>query len=67
MRSGFLGLGIQPGSAEWGSMIAGGQAGIVTGQWWIAFFPGVGIFLLAYALHLIGDGSSDDDLVRRGY
>ncbi len=64
---GFLGLGIQPGSAEWGSMIAGGQSGIVTGQWWISFFPGLAIFLLAAALHLIGDGISDDDLVRRGH
>lgn len=64
---GFLGLGIQPGSAEWGSMIAGGQAGIVTGQWWMSLFPGLGIFLLAYALHLIADGTTDDDLVRRGY
>ena len=64
---GFLGLGIEPGSAEWGSMISGGQAGIVSGQWWIAFFPGVGIFLLAAALHLIGDGLSDDDLIRRGH
>ena len=41
---GFLGLGIQPGSAEWGSMIAGGESGIVDGQWWMSFFPG--------ALHL---------------
>jgi len=64
---GFLGLGIQPGSAEWGSMIAGGQTGIVSGQWWISLFPGLGIFLLAWALHLIADGATDDDLVRRGY
>lgn len=64
---GFLGLGIQPGSAEWGSMISGGQAGIVTGQWWISFFPGLGILLLAIAFHLIGDGLSDDDLVRHGH
>ena len=39
---GFLGLGIQPGSAEWGSMIAGGESTIVNGQWWISFFPGLG-------------------------
>lgn len=64
---GFLGLGIEPGSAEWGSMIAGGQVGIVSGSWWISFFPGLGIFLLAAALHLIGDGMSDDDMVRHGH
>lgn len=62
---GFVGLGIQPGSAEWGSMIAGGQSAIVTGQWWLSFFPGLGIFLLAAAFHLIGDGLMDADVVRR--
>ena len=64
---GFLGLGIQPGSTEWGSMIAGGKDAIQTGQWWISFFPGAAIFLLAAAFHLIGDGVSDDDLVRHGH
>lgn len=64
---GFLGLGIQPGSAEWGSMIAGGESGIVDGQWWMSFFPGAFIFLLAAAFHLIGDGLSDDGLTRRGH
>lgn len=64
---GYLGLGIEPGSAEWGSMIAGGESGIVSGEWWISFFPGLCIFLLAAALHLIGDGLSDDDLVRHGH
>jgi len=64
---GFLGLGIQPGSAEWGSMISGGQSGIVDGRWWMSFFPGVGIFLLAAAFHLIGDGLTDHDLTRRGH
>lgn len=63
---GFLGLGIQPGSAEWGSMIAGGESGIVDGQWWMSFFPGALIFLLAAAFHLIGDGLADDALTRRG-
>jgi peptide/nickel transport system permease protein len=63
---GFVGLGIEPGSAEWGSMIAAGQAGIVNGQWWISFFPGLCILLLAVAFHLIGDGLSDADIDRRG-
>lgn len=63
---GYLGLGIEPGSAEWGSMIAGGQSGVVDGQWWTSFFPGVGIFLVAAAFHLFGDGLTDHDLVRRG-
>jgi peptide/nickel transport system permease protein len=62
---GYLGLGIQPGSAEWGSMIAGGQNALISGNWWISFFPGVGIFLLAAAFHLIGDGLTDADVSRR--
>lgn len=53
---GFLGLGIEPGSAEWGAMIARGEDSIVSGEWWISFFPGVAIFILAAAFYLIGDG-----------
>lgn len=56
---GFLGLGIEPGSAEWGSMISRGQNAVLSGQWWVSFFPGLGIFLLAAAFHLIGDGIAD--------
>lgn len=62
---GFLGLGIEPGSAEWGSMIAGGQTAIIDGRWWISFFPGLCILLLAAAFHFLGDGLSDDDFDRR--
>jgi peptide/nickel transport system permease protein len=62
---GFLGLGIQPGSAEWGSMIAGGESAVVSGQWWICLFPGIGMFLLALAFHLIGSGLTDADITRR--
>lgn len=56
---GYVGLGIEPGSAEWGSMISRGQDAIVSGDWWISFFPGVAILLLCTAFHLIGDGLSD--------
>ncbi|MCI1747288.1 MAG: ABC transporter permease [Acidipropionibacterium sp.] len=56
---GFLGLGIQPGSAEWGSMISRGQDAILSGQWWVAGFPGLMIFLLAAAFHLISDAIAD--------
>ena len=53
---GFIGLGVEPGSAEWGSMIAGGKNSIVSGDWWISFFPGVGVLVLAAAFYLTGDG-----------
>jgi peptide/nickel transport system permease protein len=56
---GFLGLGIEPGSAEWGAMIARGEDSIVSGEWWISFFPGLAIFVLAAAFYLIGDGITE--------
>lgn len=58
---GYVGLGIEPGSAEWGSMISRGQDAIVSGDWWISFFPGVAILLLCISFHLIGDGLSDQN------
>jgi peptide/nickel transport system permease protein len=56
---GFLGIGIEPGTAEWGSMIARGQAYIVTGQWWMSVFPGVAVLLLTTGFYLLGDGLRD--------
>ncbi|UZN04158.1 ABC transporter permease [Cellulomonas sp. S1-8] len=62
---GYVGLGIEPGSAEWGSMISRGQDAIVSGDWWISFFPGVAILLLCISFHLIGDGLSDKNAGER--
>jgi peptide/nickel transport system permease protein len=53
---GFIGLGIQPDAVEWGSMIARGQADVVSGAWWEALFPGLGVLILAIGFQLIGDG-----------
>lgn len=58
---GFIGLGIEPGSAEWGSMISRGQDAILSGQWWISTFPGIAIFVLSGAFYLIGDGLTDPE------
>jgi peptide/nickel transport system permease protein len=55
---GFLGLGVQPPTAEWGNMIATSQNYIVT-DWWLVALPGACIVLLGLALTLIGDGSAD--------
>jgi peptide/nickel transport system permease protein len=52
---GFLGLGVQPPTPEWGAMIAEG-ANYLTSAWWIAFFPGLAICSLALGLSLIADG-----------
>lgn len=51
----YLGLGIQPPLAEWGVMVAEGQAFITT-AWWITLFPGLSIVVLAFGFSLLGDG-----------
>lgn len=56
---GFVGLGIQPPSPEWGTMITEGLAYALTGQWWLGFFPGIGIFLLAVSGSVIADRLRD--------
>jgi peptide/nickel transport system permease protein len=56
---GFLGIGIEPGRAEWGSMISRGQPQIITGEWWISFFPGLAVLGLTGGFYLLGDGIRD--------
>jgi peptide/nickel transport system permease protein len=52
---GFIGLGVQPPAAEWGAMIADGQA-YISEAWWISFFPGLAAVSFGVGLSLIGDG-----------
>ena len=52
---GFIGLGVQPPTAEWGVMIADGQPYVIE-AWWISFFPGLAAISLGAGLSLIGDG-----------
>jgi peptide/nickel transport system permease protein len=51
----YLGLGVQPPTAEWGLMIAEGQ-GFITTAWWITTFPGLAIVVLAFGFSLLADG-----------
>lgn len=51
----YLGLGVQPPTAEWGIMIAEGQ-GFITIAWWITTFPGIAIVTLAMGFSLLADG-----------
>jgi len=55
---GFLGLGAQPPSPEWGAMIAKGRE-FIFDQWWVAAFPGLAICLVALGFNLFGDGLRD--------
>ncbi|MBI5649738.1 MAG: ABC transporter permease [Chloroflexi bacterium] len=52
----FLGLGVPPYQASWGNMLNDGQIGILSGAWWVAFFPGLLILLTALSINLVGDG-----------
>jgi len=54
----FLGLGVQPPSAEWGLMISDGR-NYLRDSWWIATFPGLTLALLILAVNLVGDGLRD--------
>ena len=55
---GFLGLGAQPPTPEWGAMIAEGRQYLVD-QWWVATIPGLAIFIVALGFNLLGDGLRD--------
>jgi peptide/nickel transport system permease protein len=54
----FLGVGIQPPSPSWGSMVAEG-AGLLRRAWWVSVFPGAFLFLCTMSLNLVGDGLRD--------
>jgi peptide/nickel transport system permease protein len=55
----FIGLGVRPPNPEWGIMVAEGAAFIVSGEWWIAFFPGAALMLAVFCFNLLGDGLRD--------
>lgn len=56
---GFLGLGAQPPTPEWGAMLSKSYSYIVSGAWWAATFPGIAILLSVLGLNLLGDGLRD--------
>jgi peptide/nickel transport system permease protein len=55
---GFLGLGTQPPSPDWGLMVAEGREFILN-QWWISVFAGLAIFVVVLAFNLLGDTLRD--------
>lgn len=54
----FIGLGVQPPTPEWGSMLAGGRA-YIRDQMYIVMYPGLAIVLTVLSLNLVGDGLRD--------
>jgi dipeptide transport system permease protein len=63
----FLGLGIQPPYASWGSMASDGLSVILSGHWWRLFFPAFFISLTMFSFNVLGDGLQDalDPRLRR--
>lgn len=55
---GFLGLGIQPPAASWGSMVSDGRRYLEV-AWWVATFPGLAIMLVVLSVNLLGDWTRD--------
>ncbi|MFN9491350.1 MAG: ABC transporter permease [Betaproteobacteria bacterium] len=55
----FIGLGVRPPTAEWGIMVAEGANFIVSGEWWLALFPGAALMLAVFTFNLLGDGLRD--------
>lgn len=55
----FIGLGVRPPTAEWGIMVAEGANYIVSGEWWLALFPGAALMLAVFTFNLLGDGLRD--------
>ena len=54
----FLGLGVQPPTASWGSMVSDGKDALIN-AWWIATFPGLAIVLTVVCFNLLGDAARD--------
>jgi peptide/nickel transport system permease protein len=54
----FLGLGVQPPTASWGTMVADGRNNML-GAWWVSTFPGLAIVLTVLSFNLVGDGLRD--------
>ncbi|RMF84046.1 MAG: ABC transporter permease [Nitrospinota bacterium] len=55
---GFLGLGVQPPTPEWGTMVADGRQ-YLPERWWVTTFPGLAVFITVIGFNLLGDGLRD--------
>jgi len=54
----FLGVGVQPPTPEWGSMVNDGR-NVLRLAWWVSTFPGLFIMMLVLGINLMGDGLRD--------
>jgi peptide/nickel transport system permease protein len=54
----FLGLGVQPPTPSWGTLVSDGRQNLI-GAWWVATFPGLAIVVTVLAFNVVGDGLRD--------
>lgn len=52
----FIGLGVQPPTPSWGTLLADARNLVFSGEWWVAVYPGLTVFLAVLGLNLLGDG-----------
>jgi len=55
----FIGVGVQAPAPEWGAMIRQGAEYVISGEWWVATFPGLALIGLVLGFNLLGDGLTD--------
>jgi peptide/nickel transport system permease protein len=55
----FVGLGVQPPQASWGSMLSDARNAIYSGEWWLPVFPGLAISITVIGFNLLGDAVRD--------
>jgi peptide/nickel transport system permease protein len=55
----FIGLGIAPPTPEWGILVAEGASFMISGEWWVALFPGLALMIAVFCFNLLGDGLRD--------
>ena len=55
----FVGLGVQPPTPSWGTMLAEARNYLFSGEWWLSLFPGLAISLTVIGFNLLGDGLRD--------
>lgn len=55
----FIGLGVQPPTPSWGSMLADSKQTVFTGEYWLSLFPGLAIFVSVIGFNMLGDALRD--------
>lgn len=55
----FIGAGIQEPTPTWGNILADARAGVLSGRWWQALYPGIAIMVTCLALNILSEGLTD--------